>query len=122
MAVVQVVMGESQSSHAASSSQNERLVELLEAGVQLKTAASNKGRRMCHQKCLVVDSSICLLGSANMTHNSRDHAYEFGVCSTQNATVKSCEAKIANLWSHGTLITMDLAQQWLAAKTRSTHR
>ena len=106
-------MGESQSSHAASSSQNERLVELIEGGVQLKMATSYKGRRMCHQKCLVVDSSICLVGSANMTHNSRDHAYEFGVRSAQNATVNSCEAKITNLWSRGTPITLDLAQQWL---------
>ena len=85
---------------------------------------------MCHQKCLVVDSNICLVGSANMTHYSRDHAYEFGVCCTQNATVQSCEAKITSLWDRGALVTEDEARRRQAnrkrsssqSRPRSTHR
>ena len=87
-ASVQLVIDAGQSVHASNNSENERIVELLRGGVEVKTAAGADGRRMCHQKCLVVDSSICLVGSANMTHNSRDHAFEFGVCCTQNATVR----------------------------------
>ena len=75
-----------------------------------------KGRNMCHQKCLVVDSSTCLIGSANMTKNSREHAYEFGVCVTQGRTVRECEAKFGRLWADGKVVTSELISGWQQKK------
>ena len=122
---VQLVLDAGQAVHASSNSENARIVEMIRGGVQIKTAAGADGRRMCHQKRLVIDSSICLVGSANMTVNSRDLAFEFGVCCTQSATVVACEAKIAQLWEGGVLMVPEEAEQRLArrnSKSRSRQR
>ena len=77
---------------------------------------------MCHQKCLIVDSSSCVIGSANMTNNSRLHAFEFGVHVTQRRTVKRCEDKFEHLWSQGNLITSDLIVEWKARDSAQSQR
>ena len=77
---------------------------------------------MCHQKCLVVDSSSCLIGSANMTQNSRMHAFEFGVHITQRRTVIGCEGKFDYLWSRGSPITSELIEEWKAREAAQSQR
>ena len=110
---VQVIFDYSQcASHSSSHSQKERLSVLCDARVEMRSAATRKGRGMCHQKCLVVDSATCLIGSANMTKNSRDHSYEFGVCVTQSRTVREREAKFSRLWAEGKVITLELVRGW----------
>ena len=47
---VDIVLDAGQSSHASSNSENERIVELLEGGVRVKSATAQMGRRVCHQK------------------------------------------------------------------------
>ena len=92
------------------------------AQAQMKTAARHGGRTMRHQKCLVVDSSSCLIGSANMTQNSRVHAFEFGVYITQRRTVIGCEDKFEYLWSKGSPITSDLIEAWRAREAAHPQR
>ena len=108
--------------HSSSHSQKERLAMLCTAQVQMRTASRQGGRNMCHQKCLVVDSSACLIGSANMTQNSREHAFEFGVHITQRRTVLECEAKFERLWSEGKFITTELIEAWRAREAVSSRR
>ena len=51
-----------------------------------------------------------------MTRNSRERAFEFGLCVTQNRTVRECEAKFSRLWTGGTVITAELIRSWIAAQ------
>ena len=108
--------------HSSSHAQKERLLALCDGNVEMRTASAYQGRAMCHQKCLVVDSATCLIGSANMTKNSRERAYEFGLCVTQNRTVRECEAKFNRLWTDGMVITAELVRGWIAAKETRARR
>ena len=110
---VMIVFDSGQSAgHSSSRSQKERLATLCTANVDMKVASTDGSKTMCHQKCLVVDSSLCLFGSANMTNNSRTHAHEFGVLTTHRRTVAACEDKFERLWKKGRLITSDRIEQW----------
>ena len=116
---MQLVLDHHQATHSASANENAKLVELCNAGVEMRTPAAVLGRRMCHQKTLVVDSFICVFGSANMTEYSRAHAYEFSICCTIPAIRIALEDKFHMLWDGGTAFTLEDAIQWLSRKTEN---
>ena len=114
---VQIVLDRRQATHSSCAHENAVLVALCSAGVEMRTPAAVLGRRMCHQKTLVVDSYICVFGSANMTEYSRDHGYEFSVCCTLPTIRIALENKFHMLWDNGSAFTLDDATYWLSRKT-----
>ena len=114
---VQLVLDHHQATHSACANENAKLVELCNAGVEIRTPAAVLGRRMCHQKTLVVDSFICVFGSANMTEYSRNRGYEFSACCTLPTIRVALENKFHMLWDNGVPFTLDDALYWLSRKT-----
>ena len=108
---VRILLDSSQTANSSSTKQMIRVVDLIERGVEVRTGGCQGRRRTVHQKCLVVDDAVCLFGSANMTENSMNHCYEFGVQSTQNCLVEACLAKLDRLWSDAAVVEVEVARQ-----------
>ena len=122
---VRIVLDQGQEHAPSCSHQQERVIEAMRNRVRFAMATSSHGRRVLHQKSIVVDERECLLGSSNATTYSRRNNYEVAICTTDPRVVAPLKTKLETLWAQSSgEMTIDEAQRimqlWLEKKSKKS--
>ena len=75
-----------------------------------------QGRSTQHSKAVCVDHTYLLSGSANLSHNSKDHCYEFGIGTNLPAVLEEYEDFFNINWDRG--VSYELADAEHAVRNR----
>ena len=115
---VRLIMDQTQTHSGSSNAQAFKMLQVIRGGVEVRFLPSRQGRNMLHQKCLVVDSSVYLVGSANMTAHSRYNCFEFAFCGVDHGGVRDCARRLEDLWGRGVPFGLEQAEKAYDAKQR----
>ena len=108
---VRLVLDRGQYVGSSSAMEPARVLEALGKGVQVRLGSSRNGRATVHQKTMLIDEGIALLGSGNATKHSRNSCYEFGIMTQDPDVVSSLSKRLEMLWEEGTAVTMSYATE-----------
>ena len=120
---VRIVLDQGQEHSPSCAHQQERIVEAMRNRVRFAMATPSHGRRVLHQKSIVVDERECLLGSSNATTYSRRYNYEVAICTTDPRVVAPLKTKLETLWAQSSgEMSIDEAQRimqlWVEKKNK----
>ena len=98
---IRLLMDLSQISEPSCSTQTQRLLELLDEGVEIRALKPNDAlHSRMHAKTWLLDNSYYCVGTGNATHNSAENNYEECVFSRCRCVVEAGRAYFEELWRH----------------------
>ena len=101
---VRILLDDSQMSKPSCKTTHQKVLDLCKVpNLEMRIVYGTEERHMCHQKTLMVDEGVCIIGSANATKNSREHAFEYAVLTTEANTVVALAIKLRFLWNRSSV-------------------
>ena len=98
---IRLLMDLSQISEPSCATQNQRLLELFDEGVEIRALKPNDAlHSRMHAKTWLLDNCFCCVGTGNATHNSSENNYEECVFSRCRCVVEAARGFFAELWRH----------------------
>ena len=98
----------------ASKAQANRVLELVEHGIEVRIASGDgHGRSTCHQKICVVDAEHFYVGSGNASNNSRRTCYEYGLITRSQPLCIDMVHRMEGLWRRAKVLTVAGARKCL---------
>ena len=98
---IRLLMDLSQISEPSCATQNLRLLELLDEGVELRALKPNEAlHSRMHAKTWLLDGAYYCVGTGNASHNSAENNYEECVFSRCRCVVEAARGFFEELWRH----------------------